>query len=174
MEANRTLLNATVFSVEERAFTRPDGRLVKHEVVVHGGAAVIIPLLGDDRMVLIRNHRLAVRTELLELPAGTLEVGEAPEACAGRELEEETGFQAAQIEPLCAFYSSPGICTERMYVFVASGLTPTQQNLDEGEEIEVCIHTIEQVRQMLVDGVFEDAKTIAGLGTFLMRQGATN
>ena len=139
------------------------------EVVVHPGAVTILPLLDDGRIVLIRNQRLTIGQELLELPAGTLEPGEPPRDCALRELEEETGYRADTISPLCEFYTTPGICTERMWVFVARDLTHTQQNLQGAEQIRVCVLTIDEVRRMLRAGEIEDGMTIAALGTYLLR-----
>lgn len=139
------------------------------EVVVHPGAVAILPLLDDGRIVLIRNQRLTIGQELLELPAGTLEPGEPPRGCALRELEEETGYRAATISPLCEFYTTPGICTERMWVFVARDLTHTRQNLQGAEQIRVCLLAADEVRRMLQAGEIEDGKTIAALGTYFLQ-----
>lgn len=166
---NRVLLSGAVFSVERREYPRPQGRPVVREVVVHPGAVTILPLLDDGRIVLIRNQRLTIGQELLELPAGTLEPGEAPRDCALRELEEETGYRAATISPLCEFYTTPGICTERMWAFVARDLTHTQQNLQGAEQIRVCLLATDEVRRMLQAGEIEDGKTIAALGTYFLR-----
>jgi ADP-ribose pyrophosphatase len=104
---------------------------------VHPGAVVVLPLLDADTIVMIRNFRPSVGATLLELPAGTLEADEPAEACAGRELIEETGYRAGRIEPLVDFYTSPGVLSERMFAFVARELSHVGQQLDEGEEIEV-------------------------------------
>ncbi|HMB95086.1 MAG TPA: NUDIX hydrolase, partial [Tepidisphaeraceae bacterium] len=90
---------------------------ITREVVVHPGAVVILPLLKDDQIVLIRNRRYAVGQILIELPAGTLEKGEPPMNCAGRELLEETGYLAGRIQPIGNFFTSPGILSEKMYAF---------------------------------------------------------
>ena len=165
---HETLLRAPKFAVERRRVTKPSGRVVDREVVVHPGAVVILPVLDDGSIVLIRNYRFAVGQTLLELPAGTLEADESPRDCAARELEEETGYRAACIEPLCEFYTSPGILTERMYAFVATGLTEVGQRLDETEEIEVAVHSQDKIRQLLAEGGLHDGKTIAVLGTYLL------
>ncbi len=168
---SRVLLSGAVFSVERREYPRPQGQPVVREVVVHPGAVTILPLLDDRRMVLIRNRRLAVGKELLELPAGTLEPDESPRECAHRELEEETGYRAGELAPLCEFYTTPGICTERMWVFVARNLTATRQNLQGAEEISVCVFDTDEVLRMLRSGEIEDGKTIAALGTYYLREG---
>lgn len=166
------LLRGRVFSVERRESRDRSGRSHVRDVVVHPGAVVIVPVPDADHLVLIRNHRASVEETLLELPAGTLEPGEAPHDCAARELEEETGYRAERIEPLCRFYTSPGICTEQMWAFEAWGLTPTEQRLDDGEEIDVVVMEAATVRGMLLDGKIEDGKTIAALGTYFLRQDA--
>src|SRR5690554_1307577 len=102
------LLTTPRFNVERREFDVPQRGKIRREVVVHPGAVLVIPLLAGDQVVMIRNRRYSVDRELLELPAGTLEPPEPPQACAARELEEETGYRAAVIEPLCKFYTSPG------------------------------------------------------------------
>ena len=167
---NQVLWSGSIFRLERRAYRRSTGGSVERDVVVHPGAVTVVPILGDDRIVMIRNRRFAVERELLELPAGTLEAGESPLACAARELEEETGYRAARITPLCEFYTTPGICTERMYVFVARDLVPTEQNLKDGEEIRVCVHRMDEVRCMLSHGELSDGKTIAALGTLFVQR----
>jgi ADP-ribose pyrophosphatase len=169
---SRVLLSAKAFSVERREFPRPGGGPpIIRDVVVHPGAVAILPRLDDRHLVLIRHRRRAVEQELWELPAGTLEPGENPEQCALRELEEETGYRAAELSPLCEFYTTPGICTERMHVFLASNLTETQQDLQGTEQIEVHVVEVDEVRRMLRAGEIEDGKTIAGLGTYFLREG---
>ena len=166
-------MSGPVFSVERRRYER-GGQTVTRDVVVHPGAVTNLPVTDDGRVVLIRNYRFATDGELLELPAGTLEPGEPPERCALRELEEETGYRAGRLEPLCEFYTTPGICTERMWVFVATDLTKTRQNLQGHEEIRVDVIDGDEVRRMLCDGEIEDGKTVAALGMYFLRQDGTD
>ena len=137
------------------------GKRLTKEVVVHPGAVVILPLMTDGTVVLIRNRRYAVGQILTELPAGTLEPGEIPINCAGRELVEETGFIAGRLKPLTAFYASPGVISERIYAFAAFDLEPAAIDPDAGEEIEVVPTPFEDVLAMIGDGRIQDAKTIA-------------
>mgnify|MGYP002622909929 FL=1 len=161
--STEVLLKARKFSVVRRSFTAPDGRAVQREMVEHPGAVAVIALLPDDRVCLIRNQRRGVGKTLVELPAGTLEPGEVPEACAARELAEETGYRAGKIEPLYAFWMSPGILTERMHLFLATELESGPQHLEADEQIETTLVTWEEALAMTADGRIEDAKTLVGL-----------
>lgn len=133
------------------------------DVMRHPGAAVILPLVDSDHVCLIKNYRIAVEQTLFELPAGTLEPNEPPEITAGRELEEETGYRADKIELLTAYYPSPGVMDERMFMYLATGLTMHAPAREEGEEIENHIVTLDEAKGMIQDGRIADGKTIAGL-----------
>ncbi len=161
MKSREVLLSNDLFTVVRVAFEGPNGNEIVRYVVEHRGAAVILPLLDDGRVLMIRNVRRTVGKVLWELPAGTLDPGEAPEACAAREVEEETGYRAGSIRPLVSFYASPGVLDERMHGFIATELTPSTQNLDADEEIEVFPIPQWQLRDMIKDGHIEDGKTIA-------------
>jgi ADP-ribose pyrophosphatase len=165
---SRILLNARVFTVEARVFERPGQPPVHREVVVHPGAVVVLPRFDERRIVMIRNHRYAVSEELWELPAGTLEPDETPVQTAARELEEEAGYRAERLEPLGEFYTSPGICTERMHAFVATGLTAVGQRLQGAERITPVVVELSEARRMLLAGQLRDGKTIAVLAWFLL------
>jgi ADP-ribose pyrophosphatase len=161
MKSRELLYSGPLFDVARLTFEGQNGSEVVRDVIEHRGAAVILPLLDDGRVVLIRNVRHTVGKVLWELPAGTLEAGEAPDACATREVEEETGYRAGTIVPLTEFFASPGILNERMYGFLATDLQQSTQSLDHDEEIEVFPIPQWQVRDMIKDGHIEDAKTIA-------------
>jgi len=139
------------------------GHRLKKELCVHPGAVVILPLLDAQTLVLIRNRRYAVGEVLIELPAGTLEKGEDPINCAGRELLEETGYLARRLKPMRSFYSSPGILTEKMHVFIAYDLELKRQALEADEEIEVVCATLGEAVEMIHQGEIVDAKTIAAI-----------
>jgi ADP-ribose pyrophosphatase len=139
------------------------GTHVKREICVHPGAVVVLPLLPQEVVILIRNRRYSVGEVLLELPAGTLEQGEEPMSCAGRELIEETGYRAGRLEALPMFYTSPGVLTEKMYPFAAYNLETSRQALEEGEEIELQPVPLRDALRMCCDGRIADAKTIATL-----------
>ncbi|MBK9127636.1 MAG: NUDIX hydrolase [Phycisphaerales bacterium] len=157
------LLTARKFRVERRPYVI-NGRPHPLEVIVHPGAAVVLPILDDGRIVLIRNRRPVLDGEaLLEVPAGTLDDGEEPLICARRELAEETGYRAERLTLLTSFYSSPGIMTERMHVFLATGLTPGPTALEPGEEIAVEATPLADALAAVREGRIQDGKTIITL-----------
>lgn len=135
----------------------------KREIVRHNGSAVIVPVFADKTVALVRQYRHAAEKFLLELPAGTLEKGESPEAAAQREVEEEIGFTAESLEKLTEFYVSPGFLTEKMFVFIATGLTETAQNTDEDEIISIERFSFPQTFEKIRKGEIEDAKSMISL-----------
>ncbi len=157
------LFQGKIFRVERTTQVMPDGSEHERQVVRHPGAVVILPLLDDGRICLLRNFRAAVGERLIELPAGTLEVGEDPARAARRELAEETGYRAGRIEPLLTFFSSPGIFDERMHLFLADRLQPGETALEAGEDIESLLCTREEALEMVRRGEIRDAKTLVGL-----------
>lgn len=142
------------------------GQRTPKEVCIHPGAVVILPILPNGDILLIRNRRYAIGQTLLELPAGTLERGEDPMNCAGRELLEETGHLAGRLASLGHFYSSPGILSEKMYAFAAYDLERREQSLEADEEIEVVPTPRAEAIEMIRTGEIMDGKTIATLLKF--------
>jgi ADP-ribose pyrophosphatase len=156
--------------------TNSGGRM-EREVCVHPGAVIILPVKENGDIVLIRNRRHTVFEELLELPAGTLErrpalpawpLHEDPAACAARELAEETGYRAREVEGFGWFYTSPGILTEKMYAFIARGLERGKQSLEENEQIKVEEYGPGEVMSLIRENRIVDAKTIATLLKYLV------
>jgi ADP-ribose pyrophosphatase len=139
-----------------------DGREAKREIVGHRGAVCIVPVL-DGRILLVRQFRLAAGGVLLEIPAGTLNAGEAPDACAARELEEETGYRAGTLRPLFAAYLAPGYSTELIHAYLAEDLTPGTTHLDEDEQVELTPVPIAEIERSILAGEIRDAKTIAAI-----------
>jgi ADP-ribose pyrophosphatase len=156
-----------------RSVRTNSGKTTVREVCLHPGAVIILPLTDEGEIVLIRNRRHTVFETLLELPAGTLERDAAgqtedPAGCAARELTEETGYTAQQIEPFGWFYTSPGILTEKMYAFIARGLRAGEQALEDNEQIQVVRYPPEQVLALIRENRIVDAKTIATLLKYLV------
>jgi len=111
----------------------------------------------------VRQYRKAIDKWLLEAPAGGLDDGETPKNAAARELQEETGYLAATLEGLCAFYTTPGFCTEMMHAFLATGLVAGDARPEEDENIEIVHLPVATVLEMISRGEFQDAKTIAAV-----------
>lgn len=141
----------------------PNKNITIREIIEHPGAAVIVAVDEQQRVLMVRQYRSAAGRELLEVPAGTLKNGEDPALCATRELKEETGYQAALWEPLGYIYSSPGFLTERMYLYFARQLTLSEATPEEDEEITVELIPLTQALDMVARGEIVDAKTIVGL-----------
>ena len=153
-----------------------DGSQTERLFVIHGGSVVMVPIDERGEIVLIHNRRPGVDEALWELCAGTLDPGESPEAGALRELREETGYQATQMEAIGGFYGTPGFSTEYLHVFVATGLSQVGQELDPTEDIRAVPVSRERVREMirgqgLADSErIRDAKTLAALALFFARE----
>lgn len=135
----------------------------EREIVSHDGSAVIVPVYADKTVALVKQYRHAAGKYLWEIPAGSLEYDENPEEGARRELEEEVGATAGKLELLSEFYVSPGFLSEKMFVFLATDLTETAQNLEDDELIELEKFTFERAFEMIRANEIEDAKTIVGL-----------
>ncbi|HEY6188553.1 MAG TPA: NUDIX hydrolase [Pyrinomonadaceae bacterium] len=142
---------------------REHGQTYKREVVHHPGSAAIVAVFDDMTVALVRQYRHAVVRYLLEIPAGTLASPERPEEGAARELEEELGVVAAQLEKLSEFFVSPGFVEEKMWVYLATGLTETAQRLEEDEMLDIVRVPFTRALEMIEDGEIEDGKTIIGL-----------
>lgn len=141
----------------------PDGYETKREVVDHPGAAVIVAVDDAGQVLLVRQYRHAVGREMLELPAGTREKGEPAEQTAPRELQEETGYSAGTWEPLAHFFSSPGILTEEMFIYLARKLSAGQSKTESDEKIQVVQVPLGDAVAMVERGEITDAKSIIGL-----------
>jgi ADP-ribose pyrophosphatase len=144
--------------------TRLDNKqVVPREIVEHRGAVAIVALDEHNNVLMVRQYRSAAGRELLEIPAGTLEEGEDPALCATRELKEETGYQAMRWENLGYFYSSPGFCTEKMYLYLARQLTRGQAAPEADELLQVELVPLDQLIAMIDRGEILDAKSNVGL-----------
>jgi ADP-ribose pyrophosphatase len=153
--------------------TISEGELTyQREVVHHHGSAVIIPVFDDSTVVLVKQYRHPAVRYLLEAPAGTLADQERPEVGAARELQEELGLVAERLEKLSEFFVSPGFLEEKMWVYLATGLSEGKQFLDEDEVLEIVRLPIADALEMITSGEIQDAKTIIGLMLAAPRVGA--
>ncbi len=149
--------------VERHTFLDNAGQTVVKEVGRHVGACCVLAFVDATHIVLIRNRRTAVDAVLWELPAGTLEPPEPAIETARRELAEEAGYAATTVEPLLDFWTAPGLWDERMHAFVATGLSPTPQALEAGEEIEPHVVALDEAVAMIGRGEIVDGKTMTTL-----------
>jgi len=159
---SKKIFSGRVFNVTVDTVREGDKTYVR-EVVHHHGSAVIVPAYDDGTIALVRQYRHPAVKYLLELAAGTLNDQERPEDGAARELEEELGLVARKFEKLAEFFVSPGFCSEKMWLYLATDLTETAQRLEDDEAIEVLRIPLSRALQMITDGEIEDAKTIIGL-----------
>jgi ADP-ribose pyrophosphatase len=150
-------------SVVKACFQLPDGRQVVHNIIEHPGAVLIVPFLGKDKILLLRQYRAALQKDIYEFPAGTLEPGEPMLRCAKRELVEETGFSAGRWERLGKIYPVPGYSTEVITLYRASELRPQEGLGDADEVIQVLRLTRRQIQALWRKGQILDAKTICAL-----------
>jgi ADP-ribose pyrophosphatase len=141
----------------------PDGTEGVREWIDHPGAAAVVPILPDGRVVLVRQYRYGPAQTFLELPAGKFDGAEAPEAVAARELEEETGYRAGRLDPLGVLFNAVGYSNEAIHLYLARDLVPTEQALDEGEFLEVELHDLAEVTAKASRGELQDMKTVSGL-----------
>jgi len=169
---SKQVFTGRVFEVTVDTVREADRTYVR-EVVHHPGSAVILPAFDDGTIALVKQYRHPAVKYLLELPAGTLKDHERPEDGAARELEEELGMVAGNLEKLAEFFVSPGFCEEKMWLYLATDLKQTAQRLEDDELIEIVRLPIDRALQMIRDGEIEDAKTIIGLLLAGPRLGAT-
>ena len=151
------------FNVDKVNFRMPNGKEPTYDLVVHPGAAVVMPLDPEGNVLFVKQFRLGSACDLLELPAGTLEAGEPPSTCAAREVREETGFAAAELTLIGEFWLTPGYSNEYLYIFLAQELSPAPLQQDDDELIEVVSVPLEQAYQMAARGLIKDGKTLAAL-----------
>jgi ADP-ribose pyrophosphatase len=140
-----------------------DGNQRKREVVRHPGAAAIVAIDKDEKILLVRQFRIAAGKVLREIPAGTLKPDEPPADCAARELQEETGYKPGKLDELGAFYPAPGYTTEFIHLYLATKLSESKLAADADEFIEVDRVTLTEAQDMITSGDIQDGKTIIGL-----------
>lgn len=164
----RRIHDGRVIAVDEEHVRFPDGSTGTLDVVRHPGASAVVPFLGDPAgddpsILLIRQYRHAAGAWLLEIPAGRLDPGESPEACARRELEEETGCTAAALERITTILTTPGFSDERIHLFMATGLTRGIARREADEFIETTTVALSVALNQIAIGEIVDAKTVLGV-----------
>lgn len=160
-ETGRRVARGAQFELITEPVDLPNGHRVELDLLRHPGAAAIVPFLDEDQVLLIRQYRYAVHGDLLEIPAGKLDPGEAPETCAVRELEEETGYRAGRIEKLGAIWTSPGFTDEIIHLYAAFDLERTEQRLEPDEIIELVPTRLDSALAALGTGVVDGKSATA-------------
>ena len=164
---SRRLYSGRVLDLDLDAVTFPDGSTGELEMIRHSGASAVVPVLTDDaadpEILLIRQFRHAADGPIWEVPAGRLDPGETPEACAHRELIEEAGFRAGRLDRLTTIYTTPGFTDERIHLFVARELVPTPHHREADEFIESHRLRLSRILEMIRSGEIADGKTVASL-----------
>ena len=141
-----------------------NGNTEEWDYIHHRGAAAVVPVTDDGRIIMVRQYRNALERFTLEIPAGALDDPEEPGInCSARELEEETGYRSENLEWLITLRTTVAFCNERIEVYVAKNLVPSKQHLDPNEFVNVELHTVEELKQMIFDGEIEDSKTVASI-----------
>ena len=148
----------------------PGGRQTTREIVEHSDCIAIIAIDADNNALLVKQFRKPVEEELLEIPAGGIDLGEDPETTVRRELREETGYLPQKVKRLGGFYSAPGYCSEYLYLYLATDLIPGQLYAEDTEEISLVRVPIAQIPGLITSGRICDAKSIAGLLIYLEYQ----
>ncbi len=154
-----SLFHGCVLNLRKDTVTLPNGETAFREVIEHNGGACVAALDDKGNLLMVRQYRYAAGEIMWEIPAGKLEKGEDPALCAARELEEETGYTAKELIPLGFFFPTPAYCQEKIYMYYAKELTPTKQNLDEDEFLEVAAIPFEKALEMVNNGEIIDGKT---------------
>ena len=150
-----------------------NGHEAHWDFIHHDGAAAVVPVTDDGKILMVRQYRNALNRETLEIPAGKLDAPDEPKIeCAYRELEEETGYRTEKLEYLMSLNTTVAFCDEAIDVFVARNLIPSKQHLDEDEYIEVEAWELKDLMQLIYDGKMTDAKTVAAISTYAIKYGA--
>lgn len=162
---NRELMyRGSMLSMYTDTIQVPNGNVVKWDFIGHNGAAAVVPVKEDGKIVMVRQFRNALDRETLEIPAGGLTTIDEPTIhAAARELEEETGFQSENLELLISISTAVAFCDEKIDIYVARDLQKSKQNLDEDEYIEVEEYTIDELEKMIYGGTITDSKTVAAV-----------
>ena len=145
----------------------PNGNVVTWDFIGNKGAAAVIPVMEDGKIIMVRQYRNAIERETLEIPAGGLDFpGEPTKDAAVRELEEETGYKSDNIEFLISIKTTVAFCNENIDIYVAKNLMPSKQNLDEDEFIHVESYDVKELCKMIYEGKIEDSKTVAAIMSY--------
>ena len=165
--STQIIFNGRALKLRVDTVRTDDGRMTTREIVEHSNCVAVVAVDAAGNLLLVKQFRKAVEKELLEIPAGGIEPGETPEAAVEREMREETGLKPGRIERLGGFYSSPGFCSEYLYLYLASNLAPAPLVAEDTAEIQLVSVPQDQITVLISSGVICDSKSIAGLLQYL-------
>jgi ADP-ribose pyrophosphatase len=165
--SSRTVYDGAVVRLRVDTVLMPDGRETTREVIDHDEVVAIVAIDNNGKVLLVRQYRYPMKKELLEIPAGGIDGDESPEEAVRREMQEETGYLPEKLERLGGFYSAPGFCNEYLHLFLAAGLTPSRLYAEDTDEITVIPTSPDEIPELITSGKICDAKSIAGLLTYL-------
>jgi ADP-ribose pyrophosphatase len=161
---NRTLIHkGHIVDFYNDTMQLPDGRMADWDYLHHKGAAAIVPVDAEGKIIMVRQYRNAPERYTLEIPAGGLNSNEDRKEAAMRELEEETGYKAGEVKHLLDLYTSVAFCNEMISIYYTTDITLSKQNLDEDEFVEVERYSVEELVTKIIKGEIQDAKTIAAI-----------
>jgi ADP-ribose pyrophosphatase len=159
----RSIFDGRIVKLSVDRVRLPNGNVAELEMIRHQGAAAAVPLDADGRVLLVRQYRHAAGGWLLEIPAGKLDPGESPETCAAREVEEETGFRPARLIPMGWIFTTPGFTDEKIWLYVAMGLSVARQDLEDDEVLSVERLPLDRAVELAASGEMRDAKSVCAL-----------
>jgi ADP-ribose pyrophosphatase len=160
---SKTIYEGHVFNVRQDRIVEPGGVRATRDIVVHRGSVVLLPIFPDGSILMVRQYRHALGSSLWELVAGRVEAGESRPAAARRELIEETGYTASRMNQILEIFPSPGFCSERMWIFAATGLRRGIAQPEEDERITARNFSPAALEKMIRGGTLHDAKSVAGI-----------
>lgn len=168
------IAKGTIIDYYQDTMQIPNGNTARWDLIDHKGAAAVVAVREDGKLLMVRQYRNALERETLEIPAGGLNGREEPtETAAMRELEEETGYTCGKLVLLNSIYTTVAFCNEKIDIYLAENLRPGRQHLDEDEYLNVEAYSLEELKRMIFDCRIQDSKTICGILTYAARKAAT-
>ena len=166
------IFNGNIINVQVDEVELPDGNFSTREIVKHPGAVAIIPVTDDGKIIFVEQYRKPLERSIIEIPAGKIELDEAPAITAVRELEEETGYTTEALEHITSFYTSPGFADEIIHLYYTDQLTQLEEKVegDEDEFVEIHVLTLEEAENYVKEKKIYDAKTIYALTYLKLRR----